>query len=134
MNPLTEIAQDITGAAALADWLGDNGVPVDPMVAELRAQRCVIGNKGEPCPHNKEPNWWGRIKSTIADWIRKEIEVKNGMGLHVESEDSLHMCAKCGCALPLKVWVPRKHLEDHTDKTKLKDWPSWCWLRREMES
>lgn len=132
MNPVDEIKNTISGAAALADWLGAGGSPVDPMVANFRAQRCLTGNNGAPCDLNVQPNWWDRVKSEIARWIRAELELKNRMALKVDGEDKLHMCKNCGCALPLKVWVPTRHIRDHTDAEKLKTYPEWCWIKREL--
>jgi hypothetical protein len=132
MNPLDEIAKDISGVAALTDWLGENGSPVDPMVASFRAQRCLIANGGQPCPKNVEPNWWDRVKHKIADWIRAELELKHRMALHVESEDKLHMCQVCGCCLQLKVWTPIKHIRDHTPAEKISQFPEYCWIKREL--
>lgn len=132
MNPLDEIAKDISGVAALSDWLGENGTPVDPMVAAFRAQRCLIGNDGKPCPKNVEPNWWDRVKHKIADWIRAELELKHRMGLRVAEESSLHMCKVCGCCLSLKIWTPIKHIRDHTPAERVSEFPEYCWIKREL--
>jgi hypothetical protein len=129
MNPVREI---ITGAAALADWLGEGGVPVHPMLADFRAQRCTLGNNGKACPNNKEPNWWGRVKHTIADWIRKELELKENLKLEVSVEQELHMCSACGCCLRLKVWTPAKHLREHTTQETLDKMPAYCWFKKEL--
>lgn len=126
------ITGDINGVEALADWLGDGGSPVAPMIAEFRAARCVTGNNGGPCPLNCSPNWWERVKHAIADWIKAELAVKHDMKLEVSNEHQLHMCKACGCCLRLKVWVPAKHLKDHADTTQLKETPDYCWMRREL--
>jgi hypothetical protein len=132
MNPLTEIKNDISGAAALADWLGDAGKPVDPMVAEFRAQRCMAGDSGKPCHLNVEPGWWEKAKHLVAEWIKREIELKNGLALHVANEDQLGICKLCGCAMTLKVHAPIEHIKSHTDLEKLKTAPDWCWMKREL--
>lgn len=133
MNPiLTEIRNDLSGAEALRDWLGDGGVPVHVIVAEMRANRCTIGNDGQACPLNVEPNWWDRAKSLIADWIRKELEIKNGMALTVEREETLNMCKACGCCLRLKVWAPAVHLKAHITAKQLQTTPDYCWMRKEL--
>lgn len=121
-----------TGIEVLTDWLGAGGSPVDPMVATFRAQRCLIGNDGQPCPKNVQPNWWDRVKHTIADWIRAGLELKNRMNLHLAEDPKLHMCAGCGCCLQLKVWVPTKHIKAHTAPEKLADFPDYCWMKREL--
>lgn len=132
MNPLTEIQNDISGMAALADWLGDAGEPAHPMVAAMRASRCVEANNGEPCPMNRAPKWWEKAKEIPARWMRKELELKNHMKLRVPQEDRLHMCAACGCCLPLKVWAPRSLIRDHTTQKQLAQMPDYCWIKKEL--
>lgn len=136
MNPLlTELENDISGLAALADWLGDNGDPVHPLVAELRAQRCVEGDEGKPCPLNKAPKWWElaeNVKTRAARWIHKELELKGHMQIRVPQEDRLHMCSACGCCLPLKVWAPRDVVRKHTTQKTIDKTPAYCWLRKEL--
>lgn len=84
MSLKTQIQHTLSGIAALQDWLGDNGEPVHQMVAELRSNPCLEGNNGEPCPMNKAPKWWERAKEKAAEWIRKELELKNNMRLEVD--------------------------------------------------
>lgn len=134
MNPITELKNDITGLNALRDWLGDNGDPVHPMVAEFRAQRCMSGNDGQPCPLNKGQGWIETAKGAVADWIRKELELKNHMELSVTTESHLHVCTACGCYLPLKVWVPQHHVRAHTTKEHLKQMPSYCWVKCDLQN
>ena len=132
MNPLIEVKNDISGAAALADWLGDNGSPVSRIVAEYRSNRCTAGAQGSPCPLNVEPNWWDKVKGVIADWIRAELEIKHRMQLKVTEEEHLNMCKACGCCLRLKVWVPREHLKHHITKKQLAQAPEYCWMKKEI--
>lgn len=131
MSLVSEIKNDINGLAALRDWLGDSGDPVHPILAEMRAQRCVEGNDGDPCPLNRAPKWWEKAKEVAADWIRKELEIKSHMNLRVAQEERLNMCAACGCCLPLKVWVPRDYIRKHTSAEVLAKTTSYCWLRKE---
>ncbi len=135
MNPLlNEIENDITGLAALRDWLGDSGDPVHPLVAEMRAERCVHGNNGQPCPLNKAPRWWELAKEKAAQWIRKEIELKSHMNLRVSQEDGLGMCAACGCCIPLKVWAPGSVVKSHLTQNQLDKTPDFCWMRKEISA
>ena len=127
------LKQDITGIAAIADWLGDGGSPVSPVLAEFRANRCTSGNDGKPCPYNTSPGWWNTVKDTVAQWIRRELEVKNAMQLHTAQDDHLHMCTVCGCCPKLKVWTPLKHIRDHTPHDIIKKFPAFCWQRVELE-
>lgn len=132
MNPLfNEIKNDITGLAALHDWLGEGGEPVHPMVAEFRAQRCCTGDDGKGCPLNKGQGWLETAKGAVSNWIRREMELKEGMELHVTTESHLHVCKACGCYLRLKVWVPRDHVRKHTTKEQLEQMPSYCWIKSE---
>lgn len=124
------LRDDMTGAVLLADWLGEGCRPVEPLEAALRSRPCLSGNHGEPCPLNIEPNWWGRVKHEIADWIKGELELKHNMGLRLPEDEQLHMCKLCGCCLQLKVWTPEHTLKKHIPKTKLENAPEYCWLRR----
>jgi len=131
MNPLDEIKNDITGLAALRDWLGD-GEPVHPMVAEFRAQRCAAGDNGKRCPLNQGQGWLETAKGEVSDWIRKEMELKNGMELHVTNETHLHVCKACSCYLRLKVWMPSHHVRQHTTPEQLAKMPDFCWIKTEL--
>ena len=128
-----EIQNTMTGLELLHDWLGE-GDPVTPLLAEFRANRCIMGNDGEPCPMNVAPNWWDKVKSAVATVIRAQLEIKNGMNLKLTNEGHLHMCQQCGCCLKLKCWVPTKHIKEHTPPEKLQFMPSFCWIKRELES
>lgn len=132
MKVVNEIKDDISGLAALHDWLGDGGDPVHPMVAEFRAQRCVTGDDGSGCPLNQGQGWLETAKGEVANWIRREMEVKNGMELHVTTEEKLHVCKACSCYLRLKIWMPRDHIRAHTTKKQIDKTPSFCWMRSEL--
>lgn len=134
MSILNEIQNDITGIEALHDWLGDLGEPVHPMVSELRGKICVTGNQGQPCPLNMEPNWWERVKHRVADWIKRELEIKHTMNLTTPWDSQLHMCKACGCCLPLKVHTPTRVMKEHVRPDQLSQTPSYCWMRKEIEA
>ena len=121
-----ELRKLATGAAVLADWLGSGGKPVPQALAEQRAAVCV------DCPENRAPRWWERSKSVIARNILLYIEAKKRMKLATGSDDKLHMCQKCGCHLPTKVWCPIEHIAGHTDLEKVAEMPAECWQRREI--
>lgn len=133
MSILSEIRNDMTGAAILADWLG-NGEPVHPLVAEARAQRCTRANGGTLCPHNVQPKWWERAKEKAAEWIRAELEAKHNLSLTVPQEEDLGMCDLCGCCTRLKIWTPLPHITAHVHKDQLAQAPSYCWMRVEIEA
>lgn len=132
MNVLEEVKNEISGLDALTDWLGDEGRAVHPLISEARGKICVTGNQGEPCPRNCEPNWWDRVKSKIADWIKRELEIKHTMKLETAWDPELHMCGVCGCCLQLKVHTPSKYI--HLTKDQNAKTPAYCWMRLEKES
>ena len=129
VNIIDEIRATASGAATLNDWLGEGGVPVADWQAEARAETC------EQCPLNREPFWWEHAKNKIAETVKERLVTKNKMDLRVSNEDDLGICKPCGCVLPLKVWVPIKHIRDHTSPEVFEALPQTnCWLRAELES
>jgi hypothetical protein len=132
VNILDEIRNDAQGLALLKDWLGEGGKTVDPVQADIRAHVCYNGNNGEPCPRNKEPNWWERVKSAIALTIRDQLELKSRMQLKVHREESIHMCSACGCCLKLKVWTPIEHIKSHLSVEQFNRTVPYCWMRKEI--
>ncbi len=127
MNPiLTEIRQDLSAVALLADWLG-TGDPVHSVVSWFRAKIC------EECPENVKPGWWNEhIKLPVARTIKAELEIKSGMKLTVPNESALGMCRICGCCNALAVHVPVEHLKKHTSKKLLERFPQKCWKKIEL--
>lgn len=116
----------------LRDWVGDGDV-VHQMVSEFRAQRCITGNNGKKCPHNRKPKWWEKhTKNPIAQAMKRQLELKNNMRVTVAGEDDLHLCDICGCCLKLKVHAPKDHLKKIMSKRMLNKTPRWCWLRKEL--
>lgn len=128
------LKQDISGIEAIADWLGGTGLTVSPVLAEFRADRCTKGNDGKPCPNNMAPGWWNTAKEVVADWIRKQLEVKNNMRIATSQDDDLHMCKSCGCCIKLKVWTPLEHIRAHTPTDQINKYPNYCWIRKELET
>ena len=132
MSVIDEIRNDVAGAGLLADWLGHGGDPVSSVMAEQRASACAFGDDGKPCAMNVQPNWWDRVKSVIANTIRGQLALKHKMELKVSSEENLHMCRACGCALPLKVWVPIETLKAQTKQAVIDKTVPFCWMRKEL--
>lgn len=129
MNILDEIKNTTSGAAVIADWLGEGGVPVPDWQAEARASVC------ERCPLNREPFWWEKAKTKVAETVKSHLAVKGKLGFVVFNESRLGICKPCGCVLPLKVWVPIKHIREHTTPEVIQRLPQKnCWLRTELEA
>lgn len=125
---LDEIKSDASGLALLADWLGENGVPVDKVKAVLRSSICA------KCPENIEPNWWQKFTTSIAMTIRRQLGIKHRLKLEVPQEKELRMCRVCGCATPLKIWTPIEHIKSHTSVGQMQRFPNFCWIKKETEA
>lgn len=111
----------------LTEWLGQGGTPASRPLAENRAKIC------EMCVENRQPNWWQEMTTDpIAGWIRKALEVKQGMDLHLPNEEDLGMCRVCGCCTRLKVWTPLEHIFHHTPPGELEKYPPHCWYPQEL--
>lgn len=134
MSTFDEIKKTVNGALTIAEWLGAGGRPVSRAKAEARAKACLLGNNGKPCIFNVAPRWWDTTKGSIAEAIRKHLQVKNDSTITVSCEDDLHMCAKCGCCLKLKVHVPTEHVRNSLPANKVSDMPGFCWIKQEIES
>ena len=117
MNWTERVSQIANGAKVLADWLGHGGITVDKEVAQSRADICL------KCPkHVKD---WPILESA-ADAIKRQIEIKNHLDLHVRGEKSLHFCAGCGCVCRLKIWLPLENILPEPEERAKFD-PN-CWL------
>src|ERR1051325_8672503 len=111
----------------LQDWIGEGMMPVPRTQAQARANVCLA------CPMNEEGRIDEFFKAPVAAFIRKQIEVKNGMKLRVEGEKKLHICSVCGCVERLKIWSHIKHIGQVTDTETLKAFPSNCWIGKELD-
>lgn len=125
MKVLEEIRNDAAGAAILAEWVGAGGEPVSYGLANSRAMVC------EQCPMNRPAKWWETAKDSIAETIKKMLEVKNQMSLSVHNENKVGMCVACGCSIPLKVWVKMQHILPHTSQEVMDKLPRHCWIKTE---
>lgn len=122
---IEEIRHDSKGAVILAEWLGNGGQPVAKGIAWRRADLCLT------CPKNKPGNWWDKVKDRIADAIRDHLEVKRKLELETPYDKDIGTCEACGCNLPLAVWVPIKHVLNHTSEKELAAFEAICWKRNE---
>lgn len=129
MNLLERAKQFKDGAKTILDWLGAGGMCVSQQQAQKRADICISGYNGMPCPFNvDEPI----IERTIAAAVKKQVELKNNLALRVVGEKSLHQCRGCGCILRLKVHVPIENLG--LEENDLQFYPTFCWMVHEFKA
>ena len=111
------VRQDVKGLELLTQWLGQGGLPVSEVEANRRADICI------ECPYNVKGH---KTEAWVATQIKKLNDFR-GQQLAATRESELHTCSVCGCYLPLKIWVPSKSIEEHTDVSKF---PPHCWIKQ----
>jgi hypothetical protein len=115
------LKQGIEFFALREAWLGAGGKPAPQETSEMRASICL------QCPyHDTKTGLLEGLKKNIAHQVRRQLEVRSQMKLHVYGEERLHLCGVCGCVLVLLVHVPEDILVEHL-KTDSHDYPSYCW-------
>lgn len=112
------------GRANLAEWLGEGGKIVGRAEAQARADVCLKGNSGKPCPNNVPLN---PATKAIALAIKTHLAIKNSHRLRVEGEKSLHHCRACSCVLRLQVWLPQEMVVSQLTDEELPLLPLFCW-------
>lgn len=123
LNRIRGIAR---GAATLADWVGEGGIPVSPVVANARARICA------GCPLNvPSEGFVDSVTGALADAIHRQVVIKNAIGLSTDVEDKLQTCDACGCFLRLKVWVPLNVIAERTDPETEERLVPNCWIKSE---
>lgn len=125
MNAIDKIRSTADGLKILHDWLGDGGRPVDPELANHRAEICVS------CPFNSSA---GYVKQISADIIKSHLKVRHSSDLTTKSDVKLHLCTVCTCIIGLKIWVPFEHIRAFTPDKQLNKFPSWCWIKKEAHA
>lgn len=118
-----ESARNVAGGArALADWIGEGGVPVPPAEAEARAGICAT------CPKNGKGSWTRFFTEPAANVIRRQMAIRNDMALSTSFDDQLGVCTACDCPLTLKVHVGMKHILAHTSPEGKAQLDPRCWI------
>ena len=117
---LDQVKMYADGVKTLTAWLGSGAVTVDGHTSQGRADACL------KCPMNVEVT----LIESIADAIKRQVELKNKLGLRVNGEKSLHTCSGCGCALRLKIHVPLESLG--VDESEMDKFDRLCWMRKEF--
>ena len=110
------------GVETIKNWLSEGGVPVSQELAQSRADICL------QCPKN---NAGSILTQTVAEAVRRHVEVKNHLGLRVEGEKKLGECSVCLCQLRLKVWVPLSIVRKQMTPEEFENFPTPCWQREE---
>lgn len=125
------ISSTVSGAAVLADWLGDGLQPVPEEQAQVRSDICTGRLNGTACPKNQQSGW--RWTMAVAQNIHAQMAKKTEAGIKVEGEDQLGTCQACGCHLKLKVHVPFRHIHAHTSDEQMSKFPDFCWIQKELK-
>lgn len=118
----------VAGIALVADWLGDELIPVDKETATNRAHVCVS------CPQNQDPNFLEKITGLAAEELRALIGVRSQMELRTQYDNKLHECKACGCSLKLKVWASIGHIRANMRESVKEQLPDFCWILHESNS
>lgn len=89
--------------------------------AERRAAICA------QCPMNADQIVDFCIGCSTRDLVAKIAGYMQSK--HTSKDQKLKTCAKCGCALKLKVWMRTESMQDSEI-----EWPSWCWMRASADT
>lgn len=124
-----------SGVGVLIDWLGSGGVPVDPAVAEARAQVCAVMQRpgqGQPgCPKNGQGGLSRFFTEPAAALITKQLEQRQDLKLSTSVDDKLGICQACGCVNKLKVHVPIDFIKAKMSEQVQRDLDPLCWILKE---
>lgn len=100
-------------------WKLRGGGFVDQSEAERRANVCLSGANGHPCPNNKPSGLCFGCKG-VSHQIRQLID-----GRKTAQDDQLYVCQACKCDIGSKLWFPLDTIV--TDQSKL---PEHCWQKQ----
>jgi hypothetical protein len=120
------IKKSAAGVRAIAEWLGGGLRPVEKLKAENRGGTCAT------CPLNQLGNFWQKLDAAAAKQIKDLVEAKNDMQLATPIDDKLHSCTACDCWVPLKIWVPLKHVMNNTSREVRSKLDPGCWILHEQ--
>lgn len=116
------------GSRTMADWIGDGAFPVSNDLADARASTCAA------CPMNKvHDDPLSSLSAAVAEAVKSHTHAKRQLKLHLKQEDSISTCSVCGCHLPLKVWVPHRHIARTQSQSTRLALPKTCWMRSEEQ-
>lgn len=111
-----------SGVKLLLDWEKSGEPPAMTGVAEHRASIC------ETCPKNAKGGLTQWFTVPASEAIRSRISRLRDLNLTTNRDEKLNICQACLCPLKLKVWTPKRLIDEHlTDEVK-KELPSFCWM------
>ena len=120
MNLMSQAAKLLNGVEIIQEWLGAGAITVSPEQAQIRANICIA------CPKNIKG---GLISASIAEAVKRQVEIKNKLNLRVAGEKELGRCSACLCESKLKIWLPlRNILPDDSERANFDE---KCWLLTE---
>lgn len=111
----------------IGDWVGGGAKTVPQEKAQARADTCMA------CPMNK-PNYV--LEVTAGEALRKLLEVRSQLKIHVRDEQRLHTCEACGCPLVPKVHAPIEHVAKGINfpAGELDRFWEHCWIKKELKT
>ena len=115
-------AQVAAGAKAIAEWEIEGGTLVPQELAEQRGATC------SSCPKNASGDLLSWFTVPAAELIKKQLEGRNNMKIHTNSDPLLGVCECCACPLKLMIHIP---LEIKLSKLRSEDkakMPPHCWV------
>ena len=118
MNILDQVKNIPNGIQTVVSWLGEGAIPVAQELAQKRTDIC------NTCPNNVHGN---PIIESVAEAIRKTVEIKNDLGLRTAGNKKLGTCSVCACALKLKVHVDIGVIRRSMTTDDLAKFPDFCW-------
>lgn len=113
-----------TYADWLMDWLKNGGDRMDMTEVNRRSAICA------DCPHNVESPGCRRCGG-LAKLARGVGEIAQTIGSLQPSthHDRLKTCDVCGCALQVKIHIPKHVILPHMTETQIANLPDFCWLK-----
>ncbi len=122
MNLLDRIKHLSAAIPILTEWLGPNGISVTQEVAQRRTDICLKCNLNQ---------LGSTVVESVAAAIKKQKELRIGLGLRTDGIKGLKTCKACECPLPGKIWIPLDRLLVGETEESLKTYAVDCWLRNE---
>lgn len=122
------VEKAVVGARIIYEWWGEGGRPVEPELAQRRADNCM------GCPKNStDPTWLSKFSETA----REQLQLRSNLKMSVSNEEKLGVCSVCECPMKLKVHTPLTLIAERTPQSILVDLDKvegLCWVRDEIRA